>query len=64
MTMGAMLGLHRILFALVLGILLGGLWSVLALATGRMTRRSHFAYGPFLALGGLAMIAWGQTVLS
>jgi prepilin signal peptidase PulO-like enzyme (type II secretory pathway) len=64
MTLGAMLGLHRIFFALVLGILLGGLWSVLALATGRMTRRTYFAYGPFLALGGLAMIAWGQAVLS
>jgi leader peptidase (prepilin peptidase)/N-methyltransferase len=63
MTMGAMLGLHRVIFALVLGVLLGGLWSLFGLITRRMTRFSYFAYGPFLAVGGLVMLVWGNAVL-
>lgn len=59
MTMGAMLGLHRIIIALVLGILLGGIWSAVALLSGRITRRTYFAYGPFLAIAGILMIFWG-----
>jgi leader peptidase (prepilin peptidase)/N-methyltransferase len=63
MTMGAMFGLHQVVFALVLGVLLGGLWSVVGLASGRMTRYSHFAYGPFLAAGGLIILFWGSQLL-
>lgn len=63
MTMGAMLGLHRVIFALVLGVLLGGIWSLFGLMTRRMTRFSYFAYGPFLAVGGLLMLVWGNAVL-
>jgi leader peptidase (prepilin peptidase)/N-methyltransferase len=63
MTMGAMLGLHRVIFALVLGVLLGGLWSLVGMITGRMTRFSYFAYGPFLAVAGLIMLIWGNAVL-
>jgi leader peptidase (prepilin peptidase)/N-methyltransferase len=63
MTMGAMLGLHRVIFALVLGVLLGGLWSLVGMITGRMTRFSYFAYGPFLAIGGLIILIWGNAVL-
>jgi leader peptidase (prepilin peptidase) / N-methyltransferase len=64
MTMGAMLGFHRIIFALVLGVLLGGLWSVYAILTGRMNRQTYFAYGPFLALAGIAIIFWGNRLLA
>jgi leader peptidase (prepilin peptidase)/N-methyltransferase len=63
MTMGAMLGFHRVIFALVLGILLGGLWSLIGLVSGRISRSSYFAYGPFLAAGGLVMLIWGNAVL-
>ena len=64
MTMGAMLGLHRVIFALVLGVLLGGLWSLFGIITRRMHRFSYFAYGPFLAIGGLLMLVWGNAVLA
>lgn len=63
MTMGAMFGIHRVIFALVLGVLLGGVWSVVGLATGRMSRFSYFAYGPFLAIGGLVTLIWGNAFL-
>jgi len=60
--MGLMLGFHRVFFALVLGILLAGLWSLVGLATRRMSRRAHFAYGPFLAIAGILMIIWGDQI--
>jgi prepilin signal peptidase PulO-like enzyme (type II secretory pathway) len=63
MMMGAMLGFHRILFALILGIFLAGFWSLLALITRRMSRRTYFAYGPFLAIGGMVMLVWGTRLV-
>lgn len=62
MMMGAMLGFQRIFFALILGILLAGLWGAVALLTGRLQRRSHFAYGPFLAGAGIIVIIWGNQI--
>jgi prepilin signal peptidase PulO-like enzyme (type II secretory pathway) len=62
MTMGAMLGFQRIFFALIAGILFAGVWSIVGLLTGKIGRRSYFAYGPFLATGGLIMIVWGNQV--
>lgn len=61
-TMGLMLGFHRIFFALALGILLAGLWSLVGLLSGRMSRRAYFAYGPFLAVAGIVMIIWGDQI--
>lgn len=60
--MGAMLGFQRIFFALVLGILLAGIFSLLALASRRASRRTYFPYGPFLAIGGITMIIWGDQI--
>jgi leader peptidase (prepilin peptidase)/N-methyltransferase len=61
-TLGFMLGFQYIFFALVLGVLLAGLWSLLGLLTGRVSRRTHFAYGPFLAVAGIVMIIWGDQI--
>jgi leader peptidase (prepilin peptidase) / N-methyltransferase len=63
MTMGAMLGFHRILFTLVLAILLGAGVTLLLLLTGRVKLRSHLAYGPYLALAAIFMILWGDQVI-
>ncbi len=60
--MGAMLGFQRIFFALILGILLAGLWGGLALLARRASRRTYFAYGPFLAIGGIIAIIWGDQI--
>jgi len=60
MTLGAMLGLHRLPFALILGIFLGGVASLLLLVTRRGGLGSRFAYGPYLAIAGLAMLIWGM----
>jgi leader peptidase (prepilin peptidase)/N-methyltransferase len=64
MTLGAMLGFPYIVFALVMGILLGGVISVLLIASRRLSLRSHVAYGPFLALAGIIMVVWGEALLA
>jgi prepilin signal peptidase PulO-like enzyme (type II secretory pathway) len=62
MMLGAMLGL-QIIFVLILAILLGGLFGIVALLSGRIGRGAYFAYGPFLAVAGMVMIIWGPQFL-
>lgn len=59
MLMGAMLGFHRIFFALMLGILLGGVFSLLLLVSRRVNRDTALPYGQYLALGAIVMLIWG-----
>ena len=59
MLMGAMLGFHRIPFALMLGILLGGVLSLLLLLSRQVNRDTALPYGQYLALGGIVMLIWG-----
>ncbi len=63
MTMGAMLGLQHILFALIIGIVLGGFISALLLLTRRSSSRSYLPYGQYLAVGGIIMLIWGNQIL-
>lgn len=63
MAMGAMLGLHRILFALVLAILLGGVISLVVLVVNRqINRRTYLPYGQYLAIAGIIMLIWGVQI--
>ncbi|MEM7111141.1 MAG: A24 family peptidase [Chloroflexota bacterium] len=63
MMMGAMLGFHRIFFALVLGIVLGGLISLMLLLTRLVSRNTALPYGQYLAIAGIVMLVWGQQIL-
>lgn len=63
MAMGAMMGFHRIPFALAIGILLGGLISAILLATGLVDRRDALPYGQYLAIGGMIMLIWGLPIV-
>lgn len=62
LAMGAMLGFHRILFALGLGILLGGVISFLLLLSRRVNRQSHLPYGQYLATAAIIMLIWGAQL--
>lgn len=62
MVMGAMLGFHRIFFALFLGIALGGVITLLLLLSRRVNRYAHLPYGQYLALAGIIMLVWGTQV--
>ena len=62
MAMGAMMGLHRIPFALILGIVIGGIISLLLLITRLVSRRDALPYGQYLATGGIIMLIWGVQI--
>jgi len=48
---GVMVGFPHVLWALMLGILAGGIGALLILVTGRGGLKSYIPYGPFLCLG-------------
>ena len=58
MLLGAMLGLQYVWPALLLGILLAGLTSILLLVTGRAGLRTSLPYGVFLAGAGIIVLVW------
>jgi len=61
--LGFLLG-NAVVVALALGVLAGGVWSVILLGSGRAGLRSSIAYGQFLALGGaVAILAANQPPL-
>lgn len=45
-----------------LGFLLGGVCGVLLLVAGRATRKSSIPFGPYMLLGALIAIVWGQQL--
>jgi leader peptidase (prepilin peptidase)/N-methyltransferase len=57
--LGFLLG-RAVLPALAVGVIAGGIWGGILLATGRADRRTAIAYGPFLALGGALAILFSN----
>ncbi|WP_392424286.1 prepilin peptidase [Barrientosiimonas humi] len=49
-------GVTVALVGLLLGFVLGGLWAGVLLLTGRASRSTRFAYGPWMLLGALAAL--------
>lgn len=63
LAMGAMLGFHRIFFALTLAILLGGVTSVVILLVNRkVNKRTYLPYGQYLAIAAIVMLIWGVQI--
>lgn len=63
MMMGAMLGFHRIISALIIGIIIGAVVSTVLLIMRRAGRKTIMAYGPYLAVAGISMLIWGMQLL-
>ena len=66
---GLIVGAPEILFALALGILFGGVYSAAYLLLRGLVQRRYemftaIAYGPFLILGGVAMLVYGPQVMA
>ena len=59
-AMGALLGWQMVLLGIYFGILVGGLAGIVLYVGGR---RGVIAFGPFLILGGLIALYYGQSVL-
>jgi leader peptidase (prepilin peptidase)/N-methyltransferase len=60
---GAFLGWKLALVAFFLGVLLGGLMAVALLASGRRKRKDRVPFGPFLAVGSVLSLFWGEGLL-
>jgi prepilin signal peptidase PulO-like enzyme (type II secretory pathway) len=60
--MGFVLGFPSVFVGVVLGTLVAGGAAVFLLATGLRGRRDYIPHGPFLALGAVVCIFWGQDL--
>ena len=62
LLMGAMLGFQRIIFALILAMILGGVFSAAILAGSRnVDRRTALPYGQYLTIAAIIMLIWGAA---
>jgi leader peptidase (prepilin peptidase)/N-methyltransferase len=61
--LGAFLGWKITLFALLVGVVVGGASAVVLMALGIRGRKDAIPFGPFLALGGAAALFCGEGVL-
>ena len=59
---GFLLGWRSILIAMFLGLLTGSAYAIGMMAAKRLTRKDHFAFGPFLALGLAIALFYGDTI--
>ncbi|UCE97201.1 MAG: prepilin peptidase [Dehalococcoidia bacterium] len=61
---GLIVGYPLIFVALLLAVISGGILAVILLVTKTKGRKQHVAFGPFLALGTMATILWGESILN
>lgn len=60
---GAFLGWRLVLVSMALAILLGGIWGIYLLAAKKKSRKDHFAFGPFLCMGMLFGLLYGEKLI-
>ncbi|MFQ5881427.1 MAG: prepilin peptidase [Candidatus Methylomirabilales bacterium] len=61
---GALLGWRLVLLTIFLGTLTGSLIALLLLASGRKGRKDPMPFGPFLALGAVLALFWGEELIA
>jgi len=61
--LGFLLGWQKGFLALYLAFVLGGIVGFLLIIFGRKKLKSKIAFGPFLIIGGLVMLFWGDEIL-
>jgi prepilin signal peptidase PulO-like enzyme (type II secretory pathway) len=61
--MGLMTGFPKVLIALFLSVIAGGLVAITLLSLGLKKRRQPIPFGPFLSLGTMAVVVWGDDIL-
>ena len=59
---GLVTGFPKVFIALFLSIMAGGLVAVALLTLGLKTRRQPIPFGPFLAIGTMAVVVWGTEI--
>ena len=61
--MGAATGFPLIMVALFGGVVIGGVTGIVLLVLRRKGRKETIPFGPFLAVGTMIALLWGQTIL-
>jgi leader peptidase (prepilin peptidase)/N-methyltransferase len=61
---GAFLGWKAVVVTLLVGCLSGSLVGLALIALRRLGRREHMPFGPFLALGALVSLIWGNALIA
>ena len=62
--LGAFLGWKLVLVAILIAILAGGVFAIVVLLLRRKGRKDAVPFGPFLALGGVVSLLWGESLLA
>lgn len=60
---GLLLGWQLMLIAAFIALLTGGAYGIYLMTAKKQSRKTHFAFGPFLSLGIVITIYWGQWIL-
>ena len=60
---GVWLGWKLLLLTAFLACFFGSIYGVLQLTLGQLQRRQGFPFGPFLAIGGLISLFWGDAII-
>jgi prepilin signal peptidase PulO-like enzyme (type II secretory pathway) len=61
---GALLGWRAALLTIFLGTFTGSLIAIFLLATGKKGRKDPMPFGPFLALGAILALYWGDDLIA
>jgi leader peptidase (prepilin peptidase)/N-methyltransferase len=61
---GAFLGWQAVILTLLVGCLSGSLVGLTLIALRRLARREHIPFGPFLVLGALVSLFWGDVLVA
>lgn len=60
---GLLLGTASVVCAMAIGILTGGAYAAVMTAGKTLKKKDQFAFGPFLAIGLVAAVFWGDTII-
>ena len=61
---GILLGAKLEVIATFIAIMLGGIYGAILLISKKKERKEHFAFGPFLCIGMVVAILWGEAILN
>jgi len=61
--MGLVLGFPQAIFAVVLSFLIGAIFAVALIISGKKHFGQTIPFGPFLVLGSLIMLFWGNQIV-
>lgn len=60
---GAFLGWRAVMITILVGCLVGSAVGLALIALGRLGRRQHMPFGPFLSLGAAVALFWGEQLI-